>query len=153
VAACGGLGGAGIDDDDLGFALIHHHPLPHDGVGDAGIGADEDEGVALLEVSVGEGRGVEAKALFVGDVRGGHALAGVGVAVERAHAEFEERSQERHFLHDDLAGAEERDRVRAVLALDALKRSTKDAPLRPSRWVSSGSPRAARGGAERVARS
>lgn len=117
----GGLGGARIHDDDLGLAAIHHHALPHDGVGDAGVGADENEGVALLEIGVGEGRGVEAEGLFVGDVRGGHALARVAVAVERAHAEFEEGAEQGHLFGHDLAGAEEGDGVRAAVALNGFE--------------------------------
>ena len=138
----GGLGGAGIDDDDLGLAAIHHDALPHDGVGDAGVGADENEGVALLEIGVGEGRGVEAEGLFVGDVRSGHALAGVAVAVEGAQAEFEEGAEERHLFGHDLAGAEEGDGVRAVVALDGLeavrKRREGGGPVDGREWGAAG---------------
>jgi len=37
------------------------------------------------------------------------------------HAELEERTEQRHLLHHDLAGAQKRDRVRAVLLLDAFE--------------------------------
>ena len=93
---------------------------------DAGVGADEEQHVRLLEVGVGVGWGVETEALLVGDVRSGHALARVRVPVEPAHAEFEERSEECHFLGADLAGAEKSDALRPVLIHDRLELDGKD---------------------------
>ena len=78
--------------------------------------ADEHEHVGLLEVGVGVRRRVEAERLLVGDDRGGHALARVAVAVHHAHAELGERAEQRQLLGRHLAGAEERDRLRAVRA-------------------------------------
>jgi hypothetical protein len=51
---------------------------------------------------------------------GGHALAGVGIAVETAHPELEQGTEQRHFLGADLAGGEEGDGMVSVLLLDGL---------------------------------
>ena len=96
-------------------------PLPHDGVGDAEVRADQHDDVGLLEVRVGVRRRVEAEGLLVGRDRGGHALAGVAVAVDHAHAELGQRAQQRHLLGDDLAGAQQGHDVGAVLVLDRLE--------------------------------
>ena len=147
----GRLGGAGIDDDDFGLAAVSHYTLPHDRMGNARIRTDEDQRIALLEVSVSEWWSIEAEGLFVGDVRGGHALAGVAVAVQTTHAEFEQCSEEGHFLHGNLAGAEKRDRMRAVGSLDSLKLSGKGGecggPVDRGKWCSARSAEERGGGA------
>ena len=109
------LGLARIHDDDLGIVFIPQDALPQDRMRDAEIRTDKDEAVRFLEVRVSVGRRVEAKALLVGDVAGGHALARVRVAVQRAHAELPQRSEERHFLRANLSRAEKRHRLRPVL--------------------------------------
>ena len=98
-----------------GLMRIAHHPLPEDRMGDAQIAADEHDDVRLFEVGVRVRRRVEAERLLVGDDGRGHALPRVAVAVQHAHAELGERAEQGHFLGDDLAGAQEGDRVRAVL--------------------------------------
>ena len=110
----GRLGGSRVDDDDLGVVRVATDPLPHDRVGDAQVGADEDDDVGLLEVGVGVRRRVEAEGLFVGNDRGGHALAGVAVAVHHPHAELCQRSKQRHLLGRYLPGRQEGHRFRAV---------------------------------------
>ncbi len=117
----GSLGRAGIDDDDLRVAFVAHDPLPQDGVGDAQVRADQHDHVAFLEVGVGVGRCVEAKGLLVGGHRGGHALAGVGVAVEEAHTELEEAAEKGHLLEGDLPRGKEGDRLAPVLFLDVFE--------------------------------
>ena len=122
-----------IDHDDLRLMRIAHHALPQDRVGDAEIAADEHDHVGLFEIGVGVGRRVEAKRLLVGDDGGGHALPRVAVAVEHAHAEFGERAEQRHFFGDDLAGAEERDRLGPCVAWIAFhavdKRAERSVPI------------------------
>ena len=88
---------------------------------DAEVRADEDDAVGLLEVLVGGRRGVEPERLLVGDDGRGHALPGVAVAVDHAHAELRHRAEQRHLLAGDLAGAQEGDRLVAVLGLDRLE--------------------------------
>ncbi len=90
-------------------------------MGDAEIGSDEDYYVAFLEVRVGVGRGIEAEGLLVSGDGGGHALAGVGIAVEKAHPEFEKAAEEGHFLERNLSGGEEGDGFVAVLFLDGFE--------------------------------
>ena len=109
-----------IDDDDLRLMRIPHHALPEDRMGDAQVAADEHDHVRLFEVGVGVGRGIEAERLLVRHDRRGHALPRVAVAVQHAHAELGQRAEQRHFLGDDLAGAQEGDRLRAVRGLDRL---------------------------------
>ena len=82
------LGAARVENDDFRVALVAHDALPHDGMSDGGVGTDEDEGVGFFEVGVGVRGGVEAEGLFVGNDGGGHALAGVAVAVFDAHSEL-----------------------------------------------------------------
>ncbi len=116
-----GFGHARVDDDDLGVVGVASDALPEDRVGNAKVRADEDDDVGLLEVLVGVGRGVEAERLFVGDGGRGHALAGVAVAVDDAHAEFGEATEVGHLFAGDLTRAEKGDRLGAVLALDRLE--------------------------------
>jgi hypothetical protein len=47
--------------------------------------------------------------LLIRHMRGRHALAGVAVAMQEAHSEFEEGPEKSHFLGHNLAGAQERD--------------------------------------------
>ena len=114
------LGAPGIDDDDRRVVRVRRDAVPHDRVGHAEVGADEDDHVGRLEVGVGVGRRVEPERLLVGDDGRRHALAGVAVAVLGAHAELGQRAEQRHLLGRDLAGRDERDRVGAVLGLDRL---------------------------------
>ena len=108
---------ARIDDDDFRIVLIAHDALPHDRMGDAEIRTDQDDDVRLFEIGVGVRRRVEPERFFVGRDGGGHALAGVAVAVDHPHAELSERSEEGHFFSDDLAGANPCDAFGSVFAL------------------------------------
>ena len=112
------LGPARVDDDDLRAVRVPRDPLPEHRVGDAGVRADQDDAVRLFEVLIRVGRGVEPERLLVGHDRRGHALAGVAVAVDHAHAELRDRPEQRHLLGGDLARAQEGDRLGAVLRLD-----------------------------------
>lgn len=86
----GGLGGAGVDDDDLGVPLITSEALVKDGVGDGEVRPDEDNDIRFFEVGVGVGWGIEAEGLLISDDGGGHALAGVAIAMFQTHAELGE---------------------------------------------------------------
>jgi hypothetical protein len=115
-----GFGGARVYDDDFGPVRVASDPLPHDGMSNARIGADENEDVALFEISIGKWRGIETERFLVSNMGSGHALAGIAVAMQAAHTEFEEASEQSHFFGADLAGAEESDAVWSVLFLDGL---------------------------------
>ena len=114
------LGAARIDDDDFRLMGIHQHALPHDGMGDAQVGADEHDDVGLLEILVGVGRRVEAERLLVSRHGRGHALARVAVPMHDAHAELGQRTEEGQFLIRNLPRPNPRHRLRAVLILDGL---------------------------------
>ena len=104
----GGLrrfGTPGVNDYDFGRPLVAHDPLPEDRMGDTEVRSDEDDDVGLLEVCIGVRRCIESERLLVGDDRGGHALAGIAVSVEKAHPELGKRAEESHFLRGDLTGA------------------------------------------------
>src|SRR5438105_7421758 len=103
------LGAAWVENYNFGLVSISQDSLPHDRMGDAEIGADEDEHVRLLEIRVGERRRIEAKALLVGHVRSSHALARVRIAVNATHAELEQSAQQRHLFSANLSGAEKGD--------------------------------------------
>jgi len=121
-----GFGFARVDDDDIGVPFVTGEALVEDGVGDGEIGSDEDDGVRFFEVGVGVGGGVEAEGLFVGDDGGGHALAGVAVAVFNAHAEFGEGAEESHFFGRNLSGGDKGNGVFAVFFLDFLEGVAED---------------------------
>ena len=112
------LGPARVDDEDLGVVRVPRDPLPEHRVGDARVRPDQDDAVRFFEVLIRVGRGVEPERLLVGDDRRGHALAGVAVAVDHAHAEFRDGPEQGHLLGRDLARAQEGDRLVAVLRLD-----------------------------------
>src|SRR4051794_8782204 len=97
---------------------IAQDALPKDWMRDAKIRTDEDDHVGFLEIFVSERWRVEAEGLFVGRDGSGHALAGVTIAVDHAHAELGEGAEKGHFLGDHLAGADEGDGGRTVFVLD-----------------------------------
>ena len=114
---CGGhsrLGGPRIHHDDLGRVRVAAHALPQNRVCDAQVRPDQDDHVGLLEVGIGIRRRVEAERLFVSDDRCGHALAGVAVTVDHAHAELRQRAEERHLFGRDLTGREKGRRLGSV---------------------------------------
>src|SRR5438445_708905 len=84
----GGFRLARVHHDDFRPVLVPHDALPHDRVRDARVCADEHQHVALLKIRVGERRRVKPERFLVGDVRRGHALARVAVAMQPAYAEF-----------------------------------------------------------------
>ena len=116
-----GFGGAWVDDDDLGVAFVAGETLVEDGVSDGEVGPYQDDDVGEFEVCVGVRWGIEAEGLLVCDDGGGHALAGVTVAVLDAHAEFGEGAEKGHFFGCDLAGGDEGDGFGAVRILDFFK--------------------------------
>ena len=63
---------------------------------------------------------------LIGDDGGGHALAGVAIAVFDAHPEFGEGAEEGHFFGGDLAGGNEGDGVLSVGGLDFFEFVGKD---------------------------
>ena len=71
-----------------GLVLVAEDPLPKDRVRNAEVGSDQHDHVGFFEIGVGIGRGVEAERLFVGGDGGGHALAGIAVAMDHPHAEL-----------------------------------------------------------------
>jgi hypothetical protein len=105
----GGLGAARVQDENLRAICVSQNALPHDRMGDTGIGPNKDQYVSQFEIRIRKRRGVESEALFVGHVSGSHALSGVGVAVDGAYSELPERAQQGHFFGANLPGAEEGD--------------------------------------------
>ena len=55
------LGGAWIDDDDLGAMRIVDDALPHNGMRNAQIAPHKHDARRLLEIRIGVGRRVEAE--------------------------------------------------------------------------------------------
>ena len=80
------------------------------------IRPDKDQHIREFKIRIGKGRRVEAEGLFVGDMRCGHALAGVTVTVHESHAELEQTSEEGHLLSSDLSCAQESNRLRTIVA-------------------------------------
>ena len=90
----GGLGPARIDHHHRGLLRVATDPLPQDGVGNAEVRAHQDDDVRLLEVPVGEWGRIESEGLLVRGHRGGHALPGVAVPVDHAHAELAQSTEQ-----------------------------------------------------------
>ena len=113
----GRLRPTGIQHEDFRLPPIAQDSLPKNGMGHRGIRPHEHQTVRLLEIGIRVGRRVEAQTLLVGDMRRGHALTRVGIAMQTTHPELEERPQQRHLLSANLAGAQEGDGVRPPLLL------------------------------------
>jgi hypothetical protein len=121
-----GLGLTGIDHDDLWVILVLANALPHDRMRDAEVRANENECVGFLEILIGVRRRVEPERFFVSRCRGRHTLTGVAVAVNYPETELGQRAKERQFLCADLASAEPRDRILAILILDGFQAQGED---------------------------
>ena len=66
------------------------------------VGIYQDDHIALLKSDAAGRRGIKAEGLFVG-----HALKASGVAVQKAHAEFNRTAEECYTLEGDLTGRKE----------------------------------------------
>ena len=55
------FGSPWVDNDNLGFAPISQHSLPHDWVADAEVRSDENDRVRLFEILVRKRRRIKAK--------------------------------------------------------------------------------------------
>ena len=64
--------------------------------------------------------------MLVGRDGGGHALAGVAVAVDESHAELRQRAEEGQFFRADLPGANPRDGLRSMLVHDRPEAQRED---------------------------
>ena len=117
----GRFGLAWVHDHNFRVVGVAANPFPHDGVGDARVGPDENQNLGFFKVLVGVRRGIKPERLFVSNDRRGHALARVAVTVAHAHAELGEGAKERHFLSDHLTGAQKRDRFCPMLFLNGLE--------------------------------
>ena len=100
-------------------------------VGD--VGADQQDHVGFRQVFVGAGRAVAAEGALVAGDGAGHAERGVAVVVAGAEAELHQLAERVELFGDQLAGADDAERVRAVLRLVARNVSTIMSRLRPSR--------------------
>src|SRR5258708_39462727 len=58
--------GSGINHDDLRFMTVPANALPEDGMGDAKIGANQNNDIRFFEVLVSVRWRVEAEGLFIG---------------------------------------------------------------------------------------
>ena len=91
-------------------------------VGD--VRADQQDDVGALEILVRPGRAVAAeRQLVAGDGRG-HAQRRVAVVVARAEAELRQLAERVELLGDELSGADDPDRVAAVLLPGCRRTST-----------------------------
>ena len=104
-------------DDDQRLAGVGLEPLPQDRMVVGDVGADEQDDVGALEVFVGAGRAVAAERALVAGDRRGHAQRGVAVVVARAEAELHQLAERVELFGDELAGADDADRLRAVRRL------------------------------------
>ena len=126
----GGFGHAGIDDDDFRAVRVSHDPFPHDRVSDAQVAADQHDHIGLLEILVRVRRRVETERLFVRDDGRGHALPRVAVAVQDAHAEFGQSTEQSHFFRGNLPGAEKRHGLRPMTLLNFFEAISEGAQCR-----------------------
>ncbi len=119
-----GGGAAGIDHDDFGVGVgffAGFDAPEEDGVAPGGVGAGDEESVAVVDVFVGDRRGVGTERGLVAGDGGGHAEAGVGVDVVGAEKAFDDFIGEIIFLSEALAGDVEGDGIGAVIGDDAFE--------------------------------
>jgi hypothetical protein len=112
----GGRGPPRIDDDELGAAVrptAALDALEQRRVTLERVGADDEEAIGVIDVLITTGRLVLAINLNVPACGGGHAKPRVAVHVVGADAGLEQLVSGVRFLDQQLAGAIERDRVRA----------------------------------------
>ena len=121
VGGFGGVGAAGVDDHQLHVRV----GLPGvfdaakgDRVREGGVAAGDEKGFGVGDVLVAAGRRVGAQAELVAGHRAGHAQARVGVEVVAADEAFHQLVEDVVILGEELAGAVDRDGVRAVLLDD-----------------------------------
>ena len=122
-----GLGDARVDDDERAWLVpvVAFEALAEDGVVVGDVGADQQDDVGGLHVGVGAGWAVAAEGELVAGDGGGHAERGVAVVVAGAEAELDELAEGVELLGDELAGADDAERVVAVSSAGlSRKRST-----------------------------
>ncbi len=96
-------------------ALVALEALAEDGVVVGDVGADEQDDVGGLHVVVGAGRAIAAEGELVAGDGAGHAERGVAVVVAGAEAELHELAEGVELFGEELAGADDAERVVAVL--------------------------------------
>src|SRR5258708_36883238 len=90
--------GSGINHDDLRFMTVPANSLPEDGMGDAKIGANQNNDIRFFEVLVSVRRSIEAEGLFIGGNVPRHAFTGVAIPVKHAHPELCQCASDPHFF-------------------------------------------------------
>ena len=80
--------GSGINHDDLRFMTVPANSLPEDRMGDAKIGANQNDDIRFFEVLVSVRWRIEAEGLFIGGNGRRHALTSVAIPVNHAHPEL-----------------------------------------------------------------
>ncbi len=112
-----GLGDARIDDDECaGFVpgVFRSRRWHRIGMVVRDVRADQQNDVGGLHVSIGPGRTVGAEGELVAGDGGGHAEGGVAVVVGCAKAKLHELAQSVELLGQQLAGADDAERLVAV---------------------------------------
>src|SRR5260370_28181791 len=94
--------GSGINHDDLRFMTVPANSLPEDGMGDAKIGANQNNDIRFFEVLVSVRRSIEDEGLFIGGNRRLHTLNLVAVPVNHAHPQPCQSASQRHLFTHDL---------------------------------------------------
>src|SRR5258708_14309837 len=80
--------GSGINHDDLRFMTVPANSLPEDGMGDAKIGANQNNDIRFFEVLVSVRRSIEADGLFIGGNDPPHHFASVAIPLHQAHPQL-----------------------------------------------------------------
>src|SRR5260221_13415998 len=94
--------GSGINHDDLRFMTVPANSLPEDGMGDAKIGANQNNDIRFFEVLVSVRRSIEAEGLFIGGNGRPHALKSVVIPVNPAPPALGQWASQRPFFHTGL---------------------------------------------------
>ena len=120
----GGLGDAGVDDDEgagLAARAQFFKPLAEDGMVVGDVGTDQNDNVGVLHVGVGARGAVAAEGELVASDGAGHAEGGIAVAVASGEAELNQLAEGVELLGEELTGADDSERVFAVALLDGGK--------------------------------
>jgi len=128
VALLGHRGSPRVDDHQggpVGAVKAVEHPRPQHRLGEGHVVADEEEGVAVVDVGVGAGLTVGSEGLLHALGRGGGAEPGVAVQVDGAQARPGEHAEGVVLLEEELPGVVDADRPRPRVGKDLFVRPAK----------------------------
>ena len=126
ICAVAGRGAARVDDDDLGSARrpSGDQPLEQYRVTPCGVATDEDHEIGLVPILVDSRHNIAAECPYLPRYRRSHAKPRIGVDIRAAEEPLHQLVGYVIVLGQELPGAIEGDRARAVLC-DRFRKSAR----------------------------